>query len=63
MAPYNSQCKTIKTKFVVCAITLNRLFGEGITGTQTKAPFDISGYKCIVFDEIMLHDHERLVKI
>jgi hypothetical protein len=71
VTPYNAQARNIRREYMqrlkvkVQAITYHRWAGESIDGTQNKKkkPYDMTGVKCVVFDEIMLLQYEKLIKI
>ena len=44
-------------------ITINKLFGMGISDDEKLKAFDTSEFNVIVFDEIYLHDIRKLSKI
>ena len=69
VTPYNAQARNIRREYKqrsneqVKAITYHRWAGENIDGTQSKTPYGMTGIKCLVFDEIMLLQYEKLIKI
>ena len=61
VAPYNVLCQKIGTEGFE-AITLNKLLGVDPQG-HCMACVDVSEYKTIIFDEILLHNPSMLMRI
>ena len=62
----NAQAKIVMSKYGhmgVKSITYHRWRGESTDGKLNKQAYDMHGIKCVIFDEIMLYTHEKLVKI
>ena len=64
VCPYNKLCQSLKKKGIN-AITLNMLLGIGCNDQLNKkmANYDVTGYDCIVFDEIFLYNTSNLKRI
>ena len=70
VSPYNKLCQQLKKKFKTDAknadaITIYKLFGLTLNITEhgKRAFYDISNFKCIVFDEVLLNSIDILQKI
>ena len=61
VTPFNSQSHNIMKKFGVQSITFHKWAGLGLDGSKKQQAFDMTGFKGVVFDEIMLLDHAQLV--
>lgn len=65
--PYNSQCNKIERDWEVSAVTLHRMFNLGFDDCKRERAKAVNGVvkgkKCIVFDEVLLHNFVNLVRI
>ena len=62
VSPYNKLCQDLK-KSGYDAITLNKLLGQGINEHMKFNKYDTSSFHCIVFDEILLYNPNKLYSI
>ena len=62
VSPYNKLCQDLR-KNGHDAITLNKLLGRGINEHMNFKKHDISGYECIILDEILLYNPNQLYLI
>jgi hypothetical protein len=63
VAPYNSICRSVLNDYGLTCITFNCFKGENIKEVSKIKPYSLDGVKCIVFEEIMLLQYRRLIKI
>ena len=64
VSPYNKLCQNLRQKGHE-AVTVHMLLGIGcnLEANKKMTQYDVSGYDCIVFDEIMLNAPNILMKI
>ena len=62
VCPYNSLCQRVCTKFGVKACTFHNFIGQRINGSS-RPPYDLTSIRAIVFDEIMLLNHDQLTRL
>ena len=63
VCPYNSQCIKIKKEFAVHSITFHSLTGMKINDDDKYSEYDIENYDIIIYDEIYLYNHRKLIKL
>ena len=55
VSPFNKQCLELKQDGYD-AVTMNKFFGKGLTENNLGKPYDWTGKKLIVFDEVLLNN-------